>query len=160
MDLKAVRIELPADCNVILGQTHFIKTAEDLYEIMITTAPQARFGIAFTEASGPCLIRTEGNDEELTAACVRNLQAMGAGHVFCIIMKGAFPISVLNPIKNCPEVCSIYCATANPLEVITAETELGIGVIGVIDGFSPKGVESAQDKAQRKEFLRKIGYKL
>jgi adenosine/AMP kinase len=160
MDLKAVRIELPADCNVILGQTHFIKTAEDLYEIMITTAPQARFGIAFTEASGPCLIRTEGNDEELTGACVRNLQAVGAGHVFCIIMKGAFPISVLNQIKNCPEVCSIYCATANPLEVITAETKLGKGVIGVIDGFSPRGVESAQDKAQRKEFLRKIGYKL
>jgi len=160
MDLEAVKMEIPGECNIILGQTHFIKTTEDLYEIMATTAPQAEFGIAFTEASGPCLVRTEGNNPELTDACVRNLLALGAGHVFCIILKGAFPISVLNQIKNCPEVCCIYCATANPLEVVVAATALGKGIVGVIDGFSPRGVETAEDKAHRKEFLRKIGYKL
>lgn len=160
MELKAVRINIPEGCNIILGQTHFIKTAEDLYEIIATTVPHARFGIAFTEASGPCLIRTEGNDDELISACVKNLQEIGAGHVFCILLKNAFPINVLNPIKNCPEVCRIYCATANPLEVLVASTEQGNGIIGVIDGFPPKGVETAEDKKNRKEFLRKIGYKL
>jgi hypothetical protein len=153
-------MEIPEGCNIILGQTHFIKTAEDLYEIIATTVPQAKFGIAFTEASGPCLIRTEGNDVELITICTRNLQELGAGHVFCIILKDAFPINVLNQIKNCPEVCRIFCATANPLEVVVAETSLGKGVLGVIDGFSPKGIEGAEDKAHRKEFLRKIGYKL
>ncbi len=160
MDIESVTIEIPEGCNIILGQTHFIKSIEDLYEIIATTVPQAKFGIAFTEASGPCLIRTEGNDHELVDVCVQNLQEMGAGHVFCIILKNAFPINVLNQIKNCPEVCRIFCATANPLEVIVASSAQGKGILGVIDGFSPKGIEAAEDKAHRKEFLRKIGYKL
>ena len=160
MEIKTVALEIPADCNVILGQTHFIKTAEDLYEIIGTSVPQARFGVAFTEASGPCLIRTEGNSPDLIAASVKNVETVGAGHVFCIVLQNAFPINVLNQIKNCPEVCRIFCATANPVEVIVAETPQGRGVMGVIDGFPPKGVETAQDKAHRKEFLRKIGYKL
>lgn len=160
MDIKTVRLDIPEGCNIIFGQTHFIKTIEDLYEIMATSVPQARYGIAFAEASGPCLIRTEGNDENLVAVSVRNLQETGAGHVFCILMRNAFPINVLNQIKNCPEVCRIFCATANPVEVIIAETSQGKGVLGVVDGFSPKGVERPEDKAHRKEFLRKIGYKL
>jgi len=160
MELRVVKITIPAGCNIILGQTHFIKTAEDLYETVATTAPQARFGIAFTESSGPCLIRTEGNDEELIGVCVKNLQDIGAGHVFCILLKDAYPINVLNPIKNCPEVCRIYCATANPLEVIVASTGQGNGIVGVIDGFPPKGVEGEEDKRHRRDFLRKIGYKL
>lgn len=160
MELKVIKVDVPEGTNIILGQTHFIKTAEDLYEIIVTTAPQARFGIAFTEASGPCLIRTEGNDTSLIDVCVKNLRAVGTGHIFCILLKNAYPINVLNAIKNCPEVCSIYCATANPLEVVVAETEQGRGVLGVIDGFSPKGVEDDSDKAHRKQFLRKIGYKL
>lgn len=160
METKAVKIDIPEGCNIIFGQTHFIKTAEDLYEIIATTVPHARFGMAFTEASGPCLIRTEGNDDELISTCVKNLQEIGAGHVFCILLKNAFPINVLNPIKNCPEVCRIYCATANPLEVVVASTDQGNGIIGVIDGFPPKGVEGKEDKKNRKEFLRKIGYKL
>lgn len=160
METKVVKVNIPEGCNIILGQTHFIKTAEDLYEIIATTVPQARFGIAFTEASGPCLIRTEGNDDDLINACVKNLHEIGAGHVFCILIKDAYPINILNPIKNCPEVCRIYCATANPLEVIVVSTEQGNGIIGVIDGFPPKGVETAEDKKNRKEFLRKIGYKL
>ena len=160
MDINNVRLEIPEDCNVILGQTHFIKTAEDLYEIMATTVSQAKFGIAFTEASQQCLIRTEGNDDSLINVCVENLKKIGAGHVFCILMKNAFPINILNQIKNCPEVCRIFCATANPLEVIIAKTEQGAGVLGVIDGLPPQGIETADDKAQRKEFLRTIGYKL
>lgn len=160
MEIKTVTLEIPADCNVILGQTHFIKTAEDLYEIIATSVPQARFGVAFTEASGPCLIRTEGNSPDLIAASVKNVETVGAGHVFCIVLQNAFPINVLNQIKNCPEVCRIFCATANPVEVVVAETHQGRGVMGIIDGFPPKGVETAQDKAHRKEFLRKIGYKL
>lgn len=160
MELKAVKINIPKDCNIILGQTHFIKTAEDLYEIIATSVPQARFGVAFTEASGPCLIRTEGNDTELIEVCIENLQEIRAGHVFCVILKNAFPINVLNQIKNCPEVCRIFCATANPVEVIVAMSPQGNGVLGVIDGFSPKGVESSDDKKHRKDFLRKIGYKL
>jgi len=160
MELNTVRVDIPEGCNIILGQTHFIKTAEDLYEIIATTVPQAKFGVAFTEASGPCLIRTEGNDDSLIASCVRVLLSLGAGHVFCIYLKDAFPINVLNQIKNCPEVCRIFCATANPLDVVVASTAQGWGVMGVIDGSSPKGVETAEDKAQRKGFLRKIGYKL
>ncbi|GBE00308.1 adenosine specific kinase [bacterium BMS3Abin07] len=160
MDIKSIRLDIPEDCNIILGQTHFIKTTEDLYEVMATTVPHAKFGIAFTEASQQCLIRTEGNDDELINTCVGNLENIGAGHIFCILMKIAFPINVLNQIKNCPEVCRIFCATANPLEVIVAVTEQGAGVLGVVDGLSPQGVENADDKAQRKEFLRKIGYKL
>lgn len=160
MEIKAVRIEIPEGSNIILGQTHFIKTAEDLYEILATHIPHAKFAIAFTEASGPCLIRCECNDEELRQICLKNLQNIGAGHVFCILMKGAFPISVLNAIKLCQEVCSIYCATANPVEVIVAETEQGRGVLGVIDGYSPKGIEGEEDRKHRKDFLRKINYKL
>jgi adenosine/AMP kinase len=160
MGTKTVKIEIPDDCNLILGQTHFIKTAEDLYEIIVTTVPQAHFGIAFTEASGPCLIRTEGNDTKLTDVCVKNLQDIGAGHIFCVLLKDAFPINILSQIKNCPEVCSIFCATANPVEVVVAETSQGRGIMGVVDGFPPRGVETPEDKAHRKEFLRKIGYKL
>ena len=160
MDLSLIRLEIPEGTNLILGQTHFIKSIEDLYELIITTVPQARFGVAFTEASGPCLIRNEGNDSELIKTCIKNLEALGAGHVFCIIIKDAYPINVLNQIKNCPEVCRVFCATANPVEVAVATSELGSGVLGVIDGFSPKGIEGAEDKAHRKEFLRKIGYKL
>ena len=160
MDLNAVKINIPEGCNIIVGQTHFIKTAEDLYEIIATTVPQGLFGVAFTEASGPCLIRAEGNDEDLIAQSVENLKQIGAGHVFCILMKNAFPINVLNQIKNCPEVCRVFCATANPVEVIVASTAQGNGVLGVIDGYPPKGVEQLEDRAERKEFLRKIGYKL
>ena len=160
MDWQTLRVDSPEGCNIILGQTHFIKTAEDLYEIVVTAVPQAKFGIAFTEASGPCLIRTEGNDETLVKASVKTLQSIGAGHVFCIYLKEAFPLNVLNAVKNCPEVCRIFCATANPLEVVVASTEQGKGILGVIDGFPPKGVETAADKAGRKDFLRKIGYKL
>ncbi|GLI39734.1 adenosine monophosphate-protein transferase [Geobacter hydrogenophilus] len=159
LEINAIAIDIPDGCNIILGQTHFIKTAEDLYEIIATTVSQARFGIAFTEASGPCLIRTEGNDDELIQACVRNLQAIGSGHVFCILLRDAYPINILNQIKNCPEVCGIYCATANPLQVIVASTAQGSGVLGVIDGFPPKGVESDDERQKRRDFLRAIGYK-
>ncbi len=160
MEVTTVKVDVPEECSMILGQTHFIKTAEDLYEIIATSVPQARFGIAFTEASGPCLIRTEGNEAELISASVKTLEKIGAGHVFCIFLKNAFPINVLTQIKNCPEVCGIFCATANPVEVITASTAQGKGILGVIDGFLPKGVETPADKVARKEFLRKLGYKL
>ncbi len=160
MELHTVKVDIPEGCNIILGQTHFIKTAEDLYEVIATTVPQAQFGVAFTEASGPCLIRTEGNDEGLITSAVKTLESIGAGHVFCVLLRNAFPINVLNQIKNCPEVCRIFCATANPLDVVVGSTAQGKGILGVIDGFSPKGVETAADKAMRKEFLRKIGYKL
>jgi len=160
MELKTVRMEFPEDANIIIGQTHFIKTAEDLYEVMVSAVPGAKFGLAFNEASGPCLVRVEGNDSELKALAIKNVKAIGAGHVFVIILKDAFPINVLNAIKNCPEVCSIFCATANPVEVIIAQTDLGRGVLGVIDGNSPKGVETDKDIQERKEFLRMIGYKL
>jgi len=160
MEFKVIRVDIPEGCNIILGQTHFIKTAEDLYEIIATAVPQAKFGVAFTEASGPCLLRTEGNDNGLIQGSVKILQDIGAGHVFCILLKDAYPVNVLNQIKNCQEVCRIYCATANPLEVLVAVTQQGGGVIGVVDGFPPKGVEISEDKKQRKEFLRNIGYKL
>jgi len=159
MELKIVRMEFPEDTNIIIGQTHFIKTAEDLYEVMITTVPGAKFGLAFNEASGPCLVRAEGNDSELKALAIKNVKAIGAGHVFVIVLKDAFPINVLNAIKNCPEICSIFCATANEVEVIITETDLGRGVLGVIDGNPPKGVETDKDVQERKEFLRMIGYK-
>ena len=159
MELLTVPVPIPEGCNIILGQTHFIKTIEDLYEIIATTVPQAKFGVAFTEASGPCLIRTEGNDEELITACVRTLESIGAGHVFCVFLKNAFPINVLTPVKNCPEVCRIFCATANPLQVIVASNSQGWGILGVIDGFPPKGVETAEEREARRDLLRKIGYK-
>lgn len=159
MEILDVKIEYPEGCNIIIGQCHFIKSAEDLFEIMATTVPQARFGIAFTEASGPCLIRTEGNDEELVKGCISALKAIGAGHVFCILMRDAYPVAVLNQIKNCQEVCRIYCATANPLQIIVASTLQGWGILGVIDGFPPQGVESDEERLERRELLRKIGYK-
>ena len=159
LEIHDVQIDYPEGCNIILGQAHFIKTAEDLYEIIATTVPQARFGIAFTEASGPCLIRTEGNDDELIHGCVTALKAIGAGHVFCILLRDAYPINVLTPIKNCPEVCRVFCATANPLQVIVASTLQGWGVLGVIDGLPPKGVENDADRLERRTLLRRIGYK-
>ncbi len=160
MEFKAVEVKIPDGCNIILGQTHFIKTTEDLYELIITSVPQAKFGVAFTEASGPCLIRTEGNDGDLTGACVKILQDIGAGHLFCILLRDAYPVNILNSIKSCQEVCGIYCATANPLQVLIASTGQGNGVIGVVDGLPPKGVETPDDRAQRRDFLRKIGYKV
>ncbi len=158
-EIQAVTIDYPEGCNIIIGQTHFIKTAEDLYEVMVGTVPQARFGIAFAEASGPCLIRTEGNDEALMQSCVSALQAIGAGHVFCILLREAYPINVLNQIKGCPEVCTIFCATANPLQVIVAATRQGRGIMGVIDGLSPQGVETDADRQERRDLLRRFGYK-
>ncbi len=159
MELKIVQLSIPEGCNIIVGQTHFIKTAEDLYEIMTSSCSHAKFGIAFCEASGPCLIRVEGNDEELRSSAAEAAMVLGAGHCFVIVMKDAFPINVLNAVKNCPEVCRIFCATANPLQVIVAETPQGRGILGVIDGAPPKGVETEVDVRNRKEFLRKIGYK-
>jgi len=159
LELQSVRMAFPADANIIIGQSHFIKTVEDLYEAMVTTVPQARFGLAFNESSGPCLTRTEGNDEELRAAAVKNAQALGAGHVFVLLLRNAYPLNVLHVVRNAPEVCSVYCATANPVEVIVARSEQGGGVLGVIDGSSPKGVEGPADVTARHEFLRKIGYK-
>jgi adenosine/AMP kinase len=160
MELKRVKMEIPEGTNVIFGQTHFIKTVEDLFELMVGALPKSRFGLAFCEASGACLIRVEGNDEEMKDAATRNAQAIAAGHTFFLMLRDAYPINVLNAIKNCPEVCSIFCASANPVEVIVAESLEGRGVLGVIDGFSPKGVEGPADIQWRKELLRKIGYKL
>jgi len=151
---------IPEGANIIFGQSHFIKTVEDLYEILIGSVPGIKFGLAFSEASGDCLIRSVGNDPELESAAVRNAQDIAAGHTFNILLREAFPINVLNAIKNCSEVCSIFCATANPVEVILAQSEQGRGVLGVIDGFSPKGVEEEKDRVWRKDLLRKFGYKL
>jgi len=159
MELKVIPLAIPESGNIILGQSHFIKTAEDLYEIITTSCPQAKFGIAFCEASGPCLIRVEGNDEALRNLAAENALALGAGHVFVILLKDAFPINVLNAIKSCSEVCNIFCATANPLEAIVADTGQGRGVLGVVDGAPPKGVEAEPDVRKRMEFLRMIGYK-
>jgi len=160
MELKTVQMENPEGANLIIGQTHFIKTAEDLYEVMVNAMPEIAFGLAFCEASGPCLIRAEGNDAALKTAAIRNAQALGAGHTFVVLIRNAFPVNVLNDIKHCREVCSIFCATANPVQAIVAETEQGRGLLGVIDGFSPKGVETEEDVKVRRAFLRKIGYKL
>ena len=159
MDIKNIRLSVPENCNIIVGQSHFIKTAEDLYEAIVTGCAHCKFGIAFCEASGPCLIRVEGNDSELKKTAAENAMTMGAGHSFVILLKDAFPINVLNAVKACPEVCRVYCATSNPLEVIISETDQGRGVLGVVDGFSPKGVEAEADARARREFLRKIGYK-
>ena len=160
MELTTVRMRIPDNANLILGQTHFIKTVEDLYEVMVNTVPGIKFAIAFNEASGPCLVRVESNDDELRQAAVENAQAIGAGHLFVVLLRQAYPVNVLGRIKDCFEVCSIYCATANPVEVIVAQTEQGRGVLGVIDGYAPKGVEGPEDVKHRKEFLRQIGYKL
>jgi len=159
LQFDSVRMEFPSDANIIVGQSHFIKTVEDIYEAVVGTVPQAKFGVAFNESSGPCLTRSEGNDDELRAAAIRNAQALAAGHVFVLIIRNAYPINLLNVIRNVPEMCSIFCATANPVEVIVAASAQGRGVMGVIDGDAPKGVEGPGDVAARKEFLRKIGYK-
>ena len=159
MDLSAVALQLPADSNLIAGQAHFIKTAEDLAEIVVTTVPGARFGLAFCEASGPCLIRTEGNDPELVAAAVANAERVAAGHTFFLLLRSAYPINLLNAVKLCPEVARVFCATANPVQALVAATEQGRGMIGVVDGSSPRGVEDEAARAARREFLRTIGYK-
>jgi adenosine/AMP kinase len=159
MEASSVRMEIPEGANFILGQSHFIKTAEDLYEVVVNTVPTAKFAVAFNEASGPCLIRVEANDEELRRAAIKNAQSIGAGHVFVLLIREAYPINILSRIRDCFEVCSIYCATANPVQVIVAQTEQGRGVLGVVDGSSPKGVEEPEHRKHRHEFVRKIGYK-
>jgi len=159
LEMHSVRMELPPDANIIVGQSHFIKTVEDLYEAVATTAPQAKFGLAFNESSGACLTRSEGNEDGLREGAVRNAQALGSGHTFVLLLQNAYPINVLAAIRSVPEVCSIFCATANPVEIIVAQSEQGRGVLGVIDGSSPKGVESQPDVAWRHDLLRKIGYK-
>jgi uncharacterized protein len=159
MDLQAVRLEIPDGGNVIVGQSHFIKTVEDIYEAIVNTVPQMKFGVAFSEASGPCLIRVDGNDEDLKAIATRNAQAIAAGHIFVVAMRDGYPINILRRIAETPEVCNIFCATANPVEVIVAATAQGRGILGVIDGESPRGVESQEDSAKRHGFLRMIGYK-
>ena len=159
MELKTVRLEIPEGVNIILGMSHFIKTVEDLYEAVVNTNPNIKFGLAFNEASGPRLVRADGNDDDLKALAVRNIQAVGAGHSFLICMREGFPINVTGRIKDVPEVCRIFCATANPTEVIVAETEQGRGILGVVDGEPPVGVETADDVQARKDFLITIGYK-
>jgi len=160
MEIKTYKVKVPEETNVILGQTHFIKSAEDLYEVLVNSVPQIKFGLAFCEASGPCLVRFEGNDEDLKKLASQTALEIAAGHFFVIYIKNAYPINVLDAIKQCREVCSIFCATANPVEVIIAETEQGKGILGVVDGFSSKGIESEKGIKERKKFLRKIGYKL
>jgi hypothetical protein len=160
MELLTVRLEIPKDANLILGQSHFIKTVEDLYEAVMNTVPGAKFAVAFNEASGPCLVRVESNDDELRASAAANAMAIGAGHAFVVLIRQAFPINLLSRIRDCFEVCSIYCATANPVEVVLTQTEQGRAVLGVVDGSSPKGVEGPEDVKVRRNFLRKIGYKL
>jgi uncharacterized protein len=159
MQLQLIPLEVPEGGNLILGQSHFVKTVEDLYEAIVNTVPQMKFGVAFNEASGPCLTRVDGNDDELKALAVKNATALAAGHTFVIVMREGYPINVLGRIKDVPEVCAIFCATANPVQAIVAESEMGCGVLGVIDGSAPKGVETAGDEAARRGFLRKIGYK-
>lgn len=159
MDIKSVRLEIPENGNLILGHSHFIKTVEDLYEAIVNTAPGMKFGIAFNEASGACLTRAEGNDDALKSIAVANAQALGAGHCFIIVLRDGYPINILGRIRDIPELCTIFCATANPVEAIVAETEQGRGILGVIDGSSPKGIESESDIEWRHGLLRKIGYK-
>ena len=160
MELKTVRIDKPEAMNFILGQSHFIKTVEDIHEAIVQTSPQMKFGLGFCESSGPALVRASGNDQMLIGLAKRNALNLSAGHTFILFMENGFPINILNPIKNLPEVCTIYCATSNPVEVIIAETEQGRGILGVIDGLKSKGVEGENVVKARKEFLRKIGYKL
>ena len=160
MNLSVVRIDKPADMNFILGHSHFIKTVEDLYEAIVQTVPSMKFGLAFCEASGPALVRFAGNNAALIGLAQRNATAIAAGHSFVIFLEGGFPVNILNTIKNVPEVCRVYCATANPTDVIIAENEHGRGILGVIDGVASKGIEKDKDIAARKEFLRTIGYKL
>jgi len=159
MELKVVKIKLPEECNVILGTTHFIKTVEDLYETLVNSVPNIKFGLAFCESSGECLVRVDGTDEELKEAAAKNALGLGCGHSFLIFLRNAYPVNVLNAIKRVPEVCTVHAATANPLEVIVAETDQGRGILGVVDGLRPKGIEDEKGIRWRKEFLRKIGYK-
>ena len=158
MDIEAVALEVPADCNLVAGQAHFIKTVEDLAEIVVTAVPGAHFGLAFCEASGPCLIRTEGDEAALVEAAVSNARRVGAGHTFYLLLRGAYPINLLNAVKQCPEVAGLFCATANPPQALVAETDQGRGVIGVVVGEGPHGVEDEAAKGARRELLRRIGY--
>jgi hypothetical protein len=159
MELKTVRLTIPENGNIIVGQSHFIKTVEDIYEAIVNTVPQMKFGIAFNEASGACLTRVDGNDADLQANATSNAQSMAAGHTFVISMREGYPINVLGRIREIPEICTIFCATANPVEVIVAETEQGRGILGVIDGARPKGIETEADAVWRHKLLRTIGYK-
>ncbi|MBO3803370.1 MAG: adenosine-specific kinase [Candidatus Brockarchaeota archaeon] len=159
MDVSPVKIRVPEGCNLILGQAHFIKTVEDIYEAVVSSVPGIKFGVAFCESSGPCLVRVEGNDEELSSMAASMALEIGAGHCFLMLLKQAYPINVLNALKNVPEVCTIFCATANPVEVLVAETGLGRAVIGVVDGSKPKGIEDEEQRKERRHFLRRIGYK-
>ncbi len=158
--MKIIDVSVPEGCNVILGQSHFIKTVEDLYEALVNAVPNIKFGLAFCESSGPCLVRSEGNDEEMKKLATKTSLQLSAGHTFIVFMRNAYPINVLDKIKSVPEVCNIFLATANPFQVVLAETDQGRGVLGVIDGFSSKGVETEKDVEERRRFLRKIGYKL
>lgn len=159
LNFESVRLEMPDGVNVVLGQSHFIKTVEDLFEALVGCGPHIQFGVAFSEASGPCLVRADGNDEDLKQLAIRNVFAISSGHVFLIALRGGFPIHVLHRVQQTPEVCSIFCATANPVEVIVAVTEQGRGIMGVIDGSPPKGMETEADAQKRHQFLRSIGYK-
>jgi adenosine/AMP kinase len=160
MEIKTIKIDPPTDCNIILGTAHFIKTIEDLYEALIDAVPNIQFGIGFCEASGSCLVRKEGNDEQLKDLASTQALKLSCGHSFIIFLKNAFPINVIDKIRKVPEVCTIYAATANPLEIIVVETEQGRGILGVVDGFNAKGIETDKDAEERKKFLRTIGYKL
>jgi adenosine/AMP kinase len=157
--MKIVDVTLPEGCNVILGQSHFIKTVEDLYEALVNAVPNIKFGLAFCESSGPCLVRFDGNDSELKQLASKTSFQLSAGHTFVIFMRNAFPINVLDKVKSVPEVCNIFMATANPFQVILAETEQGRGIMGVVDGYASKGIETEKDISERKQFLRTIGYK-
>ena len=160
MELSVVPLDKPDDMNVIVGQAHFIKTVDDVHEALAGAGPHLRFGIAFCEASGPCLIRRSGNDDKLVDLAVRNAEIVGAGHSFVVFLEGGYPVNVLNALKQVPEVCRIFCATANPVEIVVAETDLGRAVLGVVDGLPPAGVETDADVADRRQLLRTIGYKL
>lgn len=160
VEFTSVKIKKPDEVNIIFGQAHFIKAVEDIYEIIVNAVPGIKFGLAFVEASGACKVRSEGTDIELKQLAERNALTIGAGHSFLIMLKDAYPINILNAIKNIPEVCTVYCASANPIEVILAQSETGRGVLGIIDGLNPQGLESSEDKAWRHGLLRKIGYKL
>ncbi|MFE6924556.1 adenosine-specific kinase [Nocardia sp. NPDC057663] len=160
VELTAVRIDKPDDLNVVIGQAHFIKTVEDMHEALVGVSSHLRFGLAFCEASGPCLVRHSGNDDDLTELATTNALAVGAGHSFIVFLREGYPVNVLNAIRHVPEVCGIYCATANPVDVLIAQTELGRGIVGVVDGSAPLGVENADDQADRRQLLRQIGYKL
>jgi len=159
MEIKIVKIDTPKDSNAILGMAHFIKTVEDIYEAMVNSVPEIKFGLAFCESSGECLIRVDGTDEELKKAAAENMLKLGCGHSFLVFLRGAYPINVLNALKGVPEICTLYAATSNPLEVVVAETEQGRGILGVIDGLKPKGIEDEKGIEWRRSILRKLGYK-